>query len=114
LTDALVIYEILHGPSEGYFSTLLYDDDFKKGFMGRLQLCYDLRVGPRPFWQLVEFQNPSGLATQTTELTRDEVYGYLKARFPKKDWRKFVCKKVKAMTMKLFEDEKARVKEAEA
>lgn len=101
--DALVIYETLHGPKDGYFGTLLYNDDFKKDFNGRLQLVYDTRFREFPVWQLAEFEGYSGTATKMTELRRDEIYGYLKARFPDKNWRDFIKAKVKEITMKLFE-----------
>lgn len=97
--DPLVIYEQLFTPSEGYVSACIIGD---AGASWRLDLCYDLRANPTPFWSFIEF--PSIRATGiTTRLERDEIYGYLKAKFPENDMRQEIHDEVKRRTMELFE-----------
>jgi hypothetical protein len=101
MIDALVIYEKLLGPQEGFFSTLLYNSDFAEDVDARLQLCYDLRYRPKPTWQFADFSK--GNLAEITELTRSEIYGFLKAKFPNKNWRKFIMEKVKEEVLEEFE-----------
>jgi hypothetical protein len=104
--DALSIYEILLGPNEGYFEILLYNSDFAPNINARLDLCYDLRVAKNPFWTYCSWDETvrgCGSATERVPLQRGEIYGFLKAKFPNKNWPKFITEKVKQEVIDLFE-----------
>ena len=94
--EPLTIFEILLGPSEGYFVTLWYDEKW------RLDLLYDLRFAKTPVWEYKSF-NGSHIAKENIVLKKDEIYGFLKAKFPDKDWKKIIKQEVKERTLKLFE-----------
>jgi hypothetical protein len=93
--DALIIYEQLFMPSEGCFGSCLYKSDW------RLDLCYDVRAHPTPFWAFIRFDKHN--VAENTRLARSEIYGFLKAKFPEQDLRTEIHDYVKRRTMELFE-----------
>lgn len=102
MMDALTIYETLLGPSDGYFSTLLYNSDFDKDTDARLQLVFDSRLMKRPRWEFIAFGEGNS-PVEHIVIEKNEIYGWLKARYPNKNWRKFIMEKVKAETLSQFE-----------
>jgi len=93
--DALKAFKKYVGTSlSESFITLLYNDGW------RLDLVQDGRCEAytKPKYTFTNFIDKSSehqnLATEAIPLEDDEVYGFLKARFPEKDFRSEIKKKV--------------------
>lgn len=102
--DALIAFEKHIGVNDGTFNVLLYPYDW------RLQLIQDSRFEKykNPTWEFVSFTDSKGrhrtTATETVTLKREEVYGFLKARFPDRDCRAEIIKEVKERVGEIVKD----------
>jgi len=74
------------GPEEGSFVTVLNHQGDVPAW--RLDILYDIRVYDKPKWVYQEWKDLGGWASVNIPLEEDEVYGFLKAKFPNKDLRK--------------------------
>jgi|SRR3989304_6623845 len=101
--DALTLYQKLF-VQDGYAAVLISINDNVGDGGWIIQLIKDSRANNgEPYWQYLHFKSLCGLADETVELGRDEIYGFLKAKYPDRDWRQVIKEEVKIVVMRLFD-----------
>lgn len=90
-SNLLSLYRALFTLSDGMMRTVAhhYNDDKGKGKL-QLSLVKDSRFleTKKPTWHAAVFNDGSNIADEQHYLTDDELFGWIKARFPKLDLEK--------------------------
>ena len=102
--DPLKIFEIFFEPGDGYVVPLINHRTVEGSWtLGHYQ---DGRVKPTKGWRYIKFPKRSlgKLAEEDICLSRNEVYGYLKANHPELNIKELITKEVKDKLSNLIEE----------